>query len=74
MRENDKIYGWTISFYEWEPTIPTLWETTKGEYLFDSAETLVLLLALRFSHIRESSTIVLVHGLRTLFYIPIRSL
>ncbi|TRM62896.1 glycosyltransferase family 15 protein [Schizophyllum amplum] len=29
MRENEKIYGWTISFYEWEPTIPTLWETTK---------------------------------------------
>ncbi|KAI5897365.1 glycosyltransferase family 15 protein [Schizophyllum commune H4-8] len=29
MRENDKIYGWTISFYEWEPTIPTLWKTTK---------------------------------------------
>ncbi|KAF7313799.1 Glycosyltransferase family 15 protein [Mycena chlorophos] len=29
MMENDKIYGFTISFYEWEPTIPTLWSAVK---------------------------------------------
>ncbi|KAJ7255861.1 glycosyltransferase family 15 protein [Mycena haematopus] len=29
MQENDKIYGFTISFYEWEPTIPTLWKNVK---------------------------------------------
>ncbi|KAK7437616.1 hypothetical protein VKT23_018515 [Stygiomarasmius scandens] len=29
LRDNNKIYGFTISFYEWEQTIPTLWETVK---------------------------------------------
>ncbi|KAJ7292879.1 glycosyltransferase family 15 protein [Mycena rebaudengoi] len=29
MEQNDKIYGFTISFYEWEPTIPTLWANVK---------------------------------------------
>ncbi|KAJ7485652.1 glycosyltransferase family 15 protein [Mycena latifolia] len=29
MQEQDKIYGFTISFYEWEPTIPTLWASVK---------------------------------------------
>ncbi|KAH8833873.1 glycosyltransferase family 15 protein [Flagelloscypha sp. PMI_526] len=29
MEENDKIYGFTISLLEWEPTIPTLWATVK---------------------------------------------
>ncbi|THU96600.1 glycosyl transferase [Dendrothele bispora CBS 962.96] len=29
LRDNNKIYGFTISFYEWEKTIPTLWETVK---------------------------------------------
>ncbi|KAF8205430.1 glycosyltransferase family 15 protein [Mycena galopus ATCC 62051] len=29
MQEKDKIYGFTISFYEWEPTIPTLWKNVK---------------------------------------------
>ncbi|KAJ6595556.1 glycosyltransferase family 15 protein [Mycena vulgaris] len=29
MQEHDKIYGFTISFYEWEPTIPTLWSSVK---------------------------------------------
>ncbi|KAJ7104435.1 glycosyltransferase family 15 protein [Mycena belliarum] len=29
MQEKDKIYGFTISFYEWEPTIPTLWSSVK---------------------------------------------
>jgi alpha 1,2-mannosyltransferase len=29
MEENDKIYGFTISLVEWEPTIPTLWPSTK---------------------------------------------
>jgi len=29
MEQNDKIYGFTISLIEWEPTIPTLWSTVK---------------------------------------------
>ncbi|KAF8628350.1 hypothetical protein AX15_003889 [Amanita polypyramis BW_CC] len=29
MEENDKIYGFTISLVEWEPTIATLWPTVK---------------------------------------------
>ncbi|KAK7044491.1 glycosyltransferase family 15 protein [Favolaschia claudopus] len=29
MQQNNKTYGFTISFYEWEPTIPTLWRTVK---------------------------------------------
>jgi hypothetical protein len=29
LRDNKKTYGFTISFYEWEKTIPTLWSTVK---------------------------------------------
>ncbi|KAJ7717048.1 glycosyltransferase family 15 protein [Mycena metata] len=29
LTDNNKIYGFTISFYEWEPTIPTLWSNVK---------------------------------------------
>ncbi|GAA5940672.1 hypothetical protein JCM3775_004758 [Rhodotorula graminis] len=29
MHENGKKYGWTVSLYEYEATIPTLWKTTK---------------------------------------------
>ncbi|KAK0233500.1 glycosyltransferase family 15 protein [Armillaria fumosa] len=29
MKDNNKIYGFTISFLEWEKTIPTLWSTVK---------------------------------------------
>ncbi|KAJ6495440.1 glycosyltransferase family 15 protein [Mycena sanguinolenta] len=29
MAENGKVYGFTISFYEWELTIPTLWKNVK---------------------------------------------
>ncbi|KAJ3782599.1 glycolipid 2-alpha-mannosyltransferase-domain-containing protein, partial [Lentinula aff. detonsa] len=29
LRDNKKTYGFTISFYEWEKTIPTLWATVK---------------------------------------------
>ncbi|KAF9016819.1 glycosyl transferase [Hymenopellis radicata] len=29
LRDNNKIYGFTISFLEWEKTIPTLWSTVK---------------------------------------------
>ncbi|KAF8654210.1 hypothetical protein AX16_003736 [Volvariella volvacea WC 439] len=29
MQENDKIYGFTISLYEWGATIPTLWDSVK---------------------------------------------
>lgn len=30
MQDHDKRYGWTVSLYEYESTIPTLWEKTKG--------------------------------------------
>jgi len=29
MEDNDKVYSFTISLVEWEPTIPTLWSTVK---------------------------------------------
>ncbi|KAF5365662.1 hypothetical protein D9758_003334 [Tetrapyrgos nigripes] len=29
MQEHDKVYSFTISLPEWEPTIPTLWATVK---------------------------------------------
>ncbi|BGP43134.1 hypothetical protein JCM10449v2_007158 [Rhodotorula kratochvilovae] len=29
MADNGKKYGWTVSLYEYEATIPTLWDTTK---------------------------------------------
>lgn len=29
MKENNKVYGWTISLREYFETIPTLWDTTK---------------------------------------------
>ncbi|KAJ3732980.1 glycosyltransferase family 15 protein [Lentinula guzmanii] len=29
MQEHDKVYSFTISLFEWEPTIPTLWQTVK---------------------------------------------
>lgn len=29
MQESQKVYSFTISLFEWEPTIPTLWETVK---------------------------------------------
>ncbi|KAJ3768038.1 glycosyltransferase family 15 protein [Lentinula raphanica] len=29
LRDNKKTYGFTISFYEWEKTIPTLWGSVK---------------------------------------------
>ncbi|KAJ8074232.1 hypothetical protein PM082_012539 [Marasmius tenuissimus] len=30
MRAHDKIYGFTITFHEWQPTVPTLWDAVKG--------------------------------------------
>ncbi|KAG2054616.1 glycosyl transferase [Suillus hirtellus] len=30
MEDHDKIYGFTISMPEWEPTIPSLWSTVKN--------------------------------------------
>ncbi|KAL4265283.1 glycosyltransferase 15 family protein [Pleurotus pulmonarius] len=29
MQDNDKVYGWTLSLLEWQPTIPTLWSTVR---------------------------------------------
>lgn len=30
MQDQNKLYGFTISLYEYEATIPTLWDTVKG--------------------------------------------
>ena len=32
LQENNKVYGFTISMYEFERTIPTLWKTTMGKH------------------------------------------
>lgn len=32
MQDHGKKYGWTISLYEYEATIPTLWQNTKGAF------------------------------------------
>ena len=32
LRDHDKVYGFVISMYEFERTIPTLWQTTKGPH------------------------------------------
>jgi len=29
MQDNNKVYSFTISLYEWEPTVATLWKTVK---------------------------------------------
>jgi len=30
MQDQNKLYGFTISLYEFEATIPTLWDAVKG--------------------------------------------
>lgn len=35
-RYTDQFPGFTISLVEWEPTIPTLWSTVKGENTWHS--------------------------------------
>ncbi|KAF8522291.1 glycosyltransferase family 15 protein [Hysterangium stoloniferum] len=40
MQDNDKVYGFTLSLYEYEATIPTLWNTTKN-FIKEHPETLV---------------------------------
>ena len=32
MQDEGKVYGFTISLYEYGGTIPTLWETTRSEF------------------------------------------
>ena len=32
MQDEGKVYGFTISLYEYQGTIPTLWEATKSEF------------------------------------------
>jgi Glycolipid 2-alpha-mannosyltransferase len=32
LQENNKVYGFTISMYEFKETIPTLWKTTMGKH------------------------------------------
>ena len=33
MEDNDKVYGFTITMYEYHATIPTLWDTVKSALL-----------------------------------------
>ncbi|KAF9464716.1 glycosyltransferase family 15 protein [Collybia nuda] len=37
MERNNKVYGFTISLLEWEPTIPTLWSTVK-DFIADNPQ------------------------------------
>jgi hypothetical protein len=30
MKDNKKTYGWSMSIYEFDQTIPTLWDAVKG--------------------------------------------
>ncbi|KAL5519385.1 hypothetical protein ACEPAH_1068 [Sanghuangporus vaninii] len=39
MQEQQKVYGYTISLYEWGQTIPTLWDTVK-DFIKDHPEHL----------------------------------
>ncbi|KAJ3500837.1 hypothetical protein NMY22_g19126 [Coprinellus aureogranulatus] len=38
MEEEGKVYGFTITMYEYEATIPTLWGHVKGSFVFPSAQ------------------------------------
>lgn len=44
MKRLDKSYGFVVSLYEYQATIPTLWQTTKGA--FSSVSALLLGLSL----------------------------
>jgi alpha 1,2-mannosyltransferase len=33
MQDQKKVYGFTLSLYEYIETIPTLWDAVKGVYL-----------------------------------------
>ncbi|KAG8834304.1 alpha 1,2-mannosyltransferase 2.4.1 [Serendipita sp. 399] len=37
MQDNNKVYGFTLSLYEYHKTIPTLWEATKSEFITNIA-------------------------------------
>ncbi|KAI0079942.1 glycosyltransferase family 15 protein [Panus rudis PR-1116 ss-1] len=39
MQENNKVYGFTVSLYEYESTIPTLWDAVKG-FMHDNPDLL----------------------------------
>lgn len=30
MKDEEKVYGWVVSLYEYQDTIPTLFKETKG--------------------------------------------
>ena len=36
MEDHDKVYGFTITMYEYRATIPTLWETVRSKCLLSS--------------------------------------
>lgn len=40
MQDNNKVYGFTVSLFEYEATIPTLWETTK-EFIKENPQYVV---------------------------------
>ncbi|KZT42076.1 glycosyltransferase family 15 protein [Sistotremastrum suecicum HHB10207 ss-3] len=47
MQDGNKVYGFTISLYEYESTIPTLWETTK-EFIKENPQYLAEGNAMKF--------------------------
>ncbi|KAL9715161.1 hypothetical protein Ac2012v2_001822 [Leucoagaricus gongylophorus] len=60
MEENNKVYSFTISLVEWEPTIPTLWSTVK-EFVKRNPEYLHPNNSLRFLSDNDGSRYNLCH-------------
>jgi hypothetical protein len=42
MQDEKKVYGFTLSLYEYPKTIPTLWDATKGSFLVYSCYTCLI--------------------------------
>jgi len=66
MQDGNKVYGFTLSLYEYPRTIPTLWDATKGETFPLSLE--IYLLTLNCRVYRCKST-VLAYGQCDIFHL-----
>jgi len=42
MQDNKKVYGFTLSLYEYIETIPTLWDAVKGEWRIFFPQAVIL--------------------------------
>jgi alpha 1,2-mannosyltransferase len=48
MQDEEKVYGFTLSLYEYQKTIPTLWDATKGGYILISQRPFCLISFVEF--------------------------